>query len=332
MSEAPRRDILAMLQEYSVSLLAGVVAAMLAANLAPAWYDAVVHWRPFGGAELFGHAVDLQFLVSDIFTALFFGIAAVEITRSCLPGGDLVPPAKAMNPLIATIGGVVGPVAASTSRGWAAVRRRRLPAAHATTSPCSRTAGHRDRHDIALAWLVARTVFGRGHPAIPFRRCSRWSTTGSGSRSSRSSTAIPPIPCSAGVPRNSSPAARALAYALRRLFVASWVPTVVLAGPLAWAGPAIARLHPALALVCVVPFLSARGGAGSPLARFEHQLKPPVDLGLFFFAFTRAGVTLADVGPLTWLVLGSLVIGKTVGIAAFGGLRDAGSASRCRST
>jgi len=45
-----------------------------------------------------------------------------------------------------------------------------------------------------------------------------------------------------------------------------------------------------------------------------------VDLGLFFFAFTRAGVTLADVGPLTWLVLGSLVVGKTAGIGAFGWL------------
>src|SRR5262245_12224470 len=112
MSEAPRRDILSMLQEYSVALLAGVVAAMLAANLAPAWYDAAVHWRPFGDAQLFGHALDLDFLVSDLFMALFFGIAAAEIARSCLPGGDLNLPAKAMNPLIATIGGVVGPVAA----------------------------------------------------------------------------------------------------------------------------------------------------------------------------------------------------------------------------
>jgi NhaA family Na+:H+ antiporter len=31
-------------------------------------------------------------------------------------------------------------------------------------------------------------------------------------------------------------------------------------------------------------------------------------------------VTLADLGPLTWLVLGSLVIGKTAGIAGFGWL------------
>jgi hypothetical protein len=40
----------------------------------------------------------------------FFGIAAVEITQSFLPGGDLNPVKKAVNPLMATLGGVIGPV------------------------------------------------------------------------------------------------------------------------------------------------------------------------------------------------------------------------------
>jgi NhaA family Na+:H+ antiporter len=112
----------------------------------------------------------------------------------------------------------------------------------------------------------------------------------------------------------------AVAFAFRRLGAASWLPTVALAGPLAWTGLALARLHPALALVFVVPFLPAEGGEGSPLVRFEHQLKLPVDLGLFLFAFSQAGVTLADVGPMTWLVFGSLAVGKTAGIALFGAL------------
>jgi NhaA family Na+:H+ antiporter len=41
---------------------------------------------------------------------------------------------------------------------------------------------------------------------------------------------------------------------------------------------------------------------------------------LFFFAFTQAGVELGAVGPLTWLILASLVVGKTAGIAGFGAL------------
>ncbi len=106
-----------------------------------------------------------------------------------------------------------------------------------------------------------------------------------------------------------------VAFALRRLGARSWWPNVALAGPLAWAGLTLARLHPALALVFVVPFLPRPA-----LERFEHQTKLAVDLGLFFFAFTQAGVTLADIGPLTGLVLGGLVIGKSAGIASFGAL------------
>jgi NhaA family Na+:H+ antiporter len=105
-----RRRLIDVLQEFSIPLLAGVAAAMLAANAAPDAYERVVHWRPFGDAALFGYALDLHYLVNELFMALFFGIAAVELTRSCLPGGDLNPPAKAVNPLIATIGGVLGPV------------------------------------------------------------------------------------------------------------------------------------------------------------------------------------------------------------------------------
>ena len=48
-------------------------------------------------------------LINDIFMALFFGIAAKEITESVLPGGALNPPSKAVNPLLGTIGGIVGP-------------------------------------------------------------------------------------------------------------------------------------------------------------------------------------------------------------------------------
>ena len=46
-----------------------------------------------------------------VFMVLFFGIAAKEITEACLPGGNLNPLRKAVNPLFATVGGVVGPVA-----------------------------------------------------------------------------------------------------------------------------------------------------------------------------------------------------------------------------
>ena len=109
-----------------------------------------------------------------------------------------------------------------------------------------------------------------------------------------------------------------------------------------WSGLALTHLHPALALVFVVPFLPGprrdiglfsgqdevdRMGPAlaedlhiehSPLDRFESRMKRFVDFGLFFFAFANAGVPLTSIGPLTWLILGSLIVGKTLGISALG--------------
>jgi NhaA family Na+:H+ antiporter len=183
--------------------------------------------------------------------------------------------------------------------------------------------------DIALAWLVARAVFGRGHPAIDFLLLLAVVDDGIG---------LAIIAIFYGDPAHpAQPAFLALvalgmaaAYALRRFGVRSWLPYIAIGGPLSWAGLTLARLHPALALVFIVPLLPGptrdtgwfvdADESHSPLHQFEHQLKRFVDFGLFFFAFTQAGVTLEDVGPMTWLVLGSLVVGKTAGIALFGGL------------
>lgn len=341
MSNTPRRGFINLLQEFSIPLLSGVAVAMLAANLAPDWYHHAVHWRPFGDLTLMGHPLDLHFIVNDIFMVFFFGIAAKEITEACLPGGDLNPPAKAMNPLIATLGGVFGPIAvfflgltllfsigvyetgvddyAALMRGWG------VPTAT----------------DIALAWLVARAVFGAGHPAVNFLLLLAVADDAIG---------LVIIAVFYGDPAN--PAApqflglvllgMAAVFVMRRMNVKSWLPYIAVGGPLAWTGLMLAHLHPALALVFIVPFLPGpRRDVGmfvdedevdkmgdalagdlhvehSPLHNFEHRMKLFVDFGLFFFAFTQAGVALADIGPMTWLILSSLVIGKTLGVTLFG--------------
>ena len=58
----------------------------------------------------------LHFLVNDIFMCFFFGLAIKEVTEALLPGGSLSPLRRATNPLMATLGGVLGPVAAYASR------------------------------------------------------------------------------------------------------------------------------------------------------------------------------------------------------------------------
>jgi len=342
MSATPRNGVVNLLQEFSIPLLSGVAVAMLAANLAPDWYHHAVHWRPFGDAlTLGGHAIDLHFLVNEIFMVFFFGIAAKEITEACLPGGDLNPPAKAMNPLISTIGGVVGPVAVFFVGLHLLIGVGAFDTAAHPYEELMRGWGVPTATDIALAWLVARAVFGAGHPAVNFLLLLAVADDAIG---------LVIIAVFYGDPHNPAApewlalvlAGMALAFAMRRAGLKSWVPYIAIAGPLSWCGLWLAHLHPALALVVIVPFLPGpRRDVGlfvdadevdrmgedlagdlhmqhSPLHNFEHSLKLFVDLGLFFFAFTQAGVELAVIGPMTWLILGSLVIGKTIGITLFG--------------
>jgi NhaA family Na+:H+ antiporter len=337
-SEQTNRKWVNILQEFSIPLLAGVAVAMSWANLDHESYEHLIHLAPFGPLDVFGHRVTIHWLVNDIFMVFFFGIAAKEITESALPGGSLNPISKSVNPLLATLGGVVGPVLVFfvglsmiyggpgddmtvLRRGWG------VPTAT----------------DIALAWLVARTVFGRGHSAVDFLLLLAVADDAIGLVIIAVFYGDPSLP--------TQPEFLLLilvgmgaAYGMRRAGLNSWVPYVAVGGPLAWLGLSLAHMHPALALVFIVPFLpgphrdtgmfrdadevdemgEVRAEAlhieHSPLHDFEHQLKFFVDMGLFFFAFTNAGVELASIGPMTWLILGSLVIGKTVGVTGLGWL------------
>ncbi len=334
-----------LLQEFSIPLIVGVFAALAFANLNPSLYDTLVHTplhKLFGvmwhgaahgshhGAHGWEHCLTLHFLINDIFMVLFFGIAAKEITEACLPGGALNPISKAINPLLATLGGVLGPVGLfllvnawvgdpAWTRGWG------IPTAT----------------DIALAWLVARCVFGKGHPAVSFLLLLAVADDAIG---------LGIIAIAYPDPAHPTLWANALwilpgmvaALSLRLWKVQNWVPYVLVGGGLSWWGLYSAHLHPALALVFIVPFLPgprrdwglyeessdydaleeeahSRGThqAHSPLENFEHNLKVFVDFGLFFFAFANAGVPFSGITGLTWIVVLSLLVGKTIGITAF---------------
>jgi NhaA family Na+:H+ antiporter len=340
-SEPRHRRFVNFLQEFSIPLLVGVVVAMLAANLLPYWYGHAVHWKPFGDLQVFGHDVTLHFLVNDVFMVLFFGIAAKEITESCLPGGSLSPMKKAINPILATLGGVAGPVIVFFLGLWALFQSGVYSPELHDVDALRRGWGVPTATDIALAWLVARAVFGNGHPAINFLLLLAVADDGIGLVIIAVFYGDPSLPVRPEF-LTLIAAAMAFAFALRKLGVKYWAPYIWVGGPLAWLGLMLAHLHPALALVFVVPFLPGpHRDIGlfakedevdlmgpelaadlhyehSPLHNFEVRHKLFVDFGLFFFAFTNAGVSLAGIGPMTWLILGSLVIGKVVGISSLG--------------
>lgn len=301
-----------LLREFSVPLILGVLTAVVWANLDPAGYEAFDYGHILG-------PFNFHFITNELFMVFFFGIAAVEITQSFLPGGDLNPVRKAVNPLLSTFGGVFGPVAVyfllnhfigspAFANGWG------IPTAT----------------DIALAWLVARIIFGNNHPVIAFLLLLAIADDGIGLAIIAIFYPDPTVPVAPQWMFLTLMGMLA-AFLLRKVKIKSYWPYLALGGSASWFGLHQAHLHPALALVFIVPFLphpwretrhlfEADPRDRSTLARFEHDWKIIVDFGLFMFGLANAGVAFSEVGTATWLVLVSLVLGKTLGIFAFGSI------------
>ena len=114
-----------------------------------------------------------------------------------------------------------------------------------------------------------------------------------------------------------------IAFVMRKKGVKSWPLYIFGPGILSWYGLYSAHLHPALALVAIVPFLPS-GDHGdhseekshshdSPLVNYLHSTSVFVDFGLFFFAFANAGVQFSSISTITWVIFFSLIAGKTIG-------------------
>jgi len=295
------------IREYSIPLILGVIIALAWANILPDGYHNFLHHEILLG-------INFHFFVNDVFMVFFFAIAAVEITKSLLPGGALNPIKKAVTPLMATAGGILGPVAVffilnsligspDFIRGWG------IPTAT----------------DIALAWLVARVVFGSGHSAVSFLLLLAIADDAVGLAIIAIFYPDPTMP--------TEPtwlllvvAGMALAFILRRMKVQSYWPYIFGSGALSWIGMHNAHLHPALALVFIVPFLihpvtqNGELTSHSSLDHFEHQFKPFVDIGLIMFGISNAGVVFSGISNLTWIVFGALLIGKSLGVFAMGSI------------
>ncbi|HEY6007940.1 MAG TPA: Na+/H+ antiporter NhaA, partial [Geobacteraceae bacterium] len=225
-----------LLREFSIPLLAGVLTALVWANVSPAGYHHFIHDRLLG-------PLSFHFLTNDIFMAFFFAIATAEITQSCLPGGDLNPPARAVNPLLATAGGVAGPVAVylllnrvigspALANGWG------IPTAT----------------DIAFAWLAARLIFGANHPVIAYLLLLAIADDAIGLviiALFYPDPLHPVVPLWLGL----TVVGMFVAFVLRRSKVRSYWAYLLGGGLPSWFGLYNAHLHPALALTFIIPFL-----------------------------------------------------------------------------
>lgn len=328
---------------YSLLLLTGAALALVWANVDYASYQHLVHFVLWENAPI-GHAhmvdgemhrtITLHYLVNDICMAFFFAIAAKEVWEGIiLEGGDLRGK-KAVTPLIATAGGMIGPAAVylaigaimgvfdQYAQGWA------IPTAT----------------DIAFSYLVGRIIFGAGHPAIPFLLLLAIADDAGGM-----------VILAVFYPTGELQPAwllLSLAAAVSVYVLANWLPTrldrgkqhrpnstwmrqkasfwpYAIAGAISWYGFHNAGIHPALGLLPIVPtiphadkpygfFAEAEAHLTDLLNWIEHRLKYFVEVMLFFFGLLNAGVVFSAFGEPTWMVLGGLIIGKPVGIFLMG--------------
>jgi len=284
--------------DHSGLLVAGTVLALAWANVARESY------------ERFAHA--LHFVVNDIGMMFFFALAAKEVVEATAPGGALHSPRRSAVPLVAAVGGMVGPAAIYAAlvlafdrpelmRGWAI--------------PCAT--------DIAFSYLVGRVIFGAKHPAIPFLLLL-----------AIADDALGLLILAAFYPTGELRptefvvvlgAALTFAWWLRSRRTLNFWPYIAGAGIVSWVAFYRGGLHPALALVPVMPFLphTARDRGlfvasrlHDPLNEFEHRWKIPVQGILFFFGLVNAGVEFASVGAGTWIVLTAILLGKPIGIVS----------------
>jgi NhaA family Na+:H+ antiporter len=361
-SKKPRSRVASFVFENSIFLIGGSIIALVWANVAPDSYDRFIHHDLITGeysspekatgkdaeaevaeestgdsdtetgeerkarettegeaaeeeaAEDASHGhynFSLYFLINELMMAFFFAIAGSEVWEALLPGGALSNPKKAATPLLATLGGLAGPAAVyiggcyafgrmDISRGWAI--------------PCAT--------DIAFSYIVARFIFGPGHPAIAFLLLLAIADDAAG-------LIILAVFYQTGELHLSwllaSVLAVAIGFRFQKMKLHSFWWYLLIPGVLSWVGFLKSGIHPALGLVPVIItmphahtdlgiFAREELNQDDTLNRFTKWWADPVELILGLFSLVNAGVSFSSVGAATWLVLAGLLIGKPIGI------------------
>ncbi len=336
------------LNEYSILLIAGAIIALIWANIDYNSYHHFVEFSIWDHNSLIGHAhygadgtveyrsLTLHYLVNDFLMAAFFFIAGKEVWEAIILRDGSLRGKKALGPLVATFGGMIGPILiylaiayafGSTSydalkNGWA------VPTAT----------------DIAFSYLIGRVIFGAGHPAVRFLLLLAIADDAAG----LIILAIfyPQAPLQLEwlllsvfaaffiwlifneMPRRRDRGLQNRPHStrMRKLF-GPW--PYVIGALISWYGFQQAGIHPALGFLPIIPaiphadrafgiFAASEKYLTDLLNVIEHSLRIPVDIVLFLFGLCNAGVALTSSGPATWAVLGGLLIGKPLGIYLVG--------------
>jgi Na+:H+ antiporter, NhaA family len=295
--------------EHLALLPLGALIALVWVNTAPESYYA------FTSA--------MSFAVNDIAMVLFFALMTKEVVEATAPGGVLHPWRRALLPVCASIGAAAVP-ALMYVRIVDAFDEPRLSIAW----PVSLSM------DLAIVYFVARLIF-RTHPVIPFLLLLGIASDALGFLSLAVFNQTREVHLASGALILAG--AICIAAGLRWSRVRSFWPYLLAAGSVSWVGFFWIGLHPALALVPIIPFLphaardpgffvDARPNARDTLSQFERWWQYPGQVALFFFGLVNAGVPIGALEPGTLGLPIAVIIGKPlgvligVGLASLGGL------------
>lgn len=271
-------------------------------------------WANTAAETYFVTAQTMRFVVNEIAMAFFFGLIMQEILEATMNGGALHSWRRWSLALVGAAGGVAGASGAYLLYvhghyesllvgGW--------PIACAV--------------DVAAAYYVLKSILPKSG-LLPFVLLLAIATDLFGIL-----VVAPRYPGAA--PRAGGAvlfiAALAVAAAMRAKGVRAFWPYLAVCGTLSWLAFLWEGLHPALALVPIVPFLPHEPRRLDLLAdppdddavhHFEHEWNSVVQATLFLFGLVNGGVMLRGYDTGTWALLLAALVGRPLGILAAVGI------------
>jgi NhaA family Na+:H+ antiporter len=265
-------------------------------------------WANLAGESYFTFAHALAFPVNEIGMALFLGLITQEAIEAAMPGGALHTWRRWGLPIVAAAGGLLG--AAFVYLGFVSWRHEAV-LVQAWPVACA--------IDIAAGYYVLKAIFGRSG-ALPFLLVIGIATSATGALILALWPAFTTDHLAAAA---LLVVAVSLAAAMRRSGIRGFWPYLAVCGTLSWFAFYWAGVHPALALIPIVPFLphEPRGldlftdpADDDAVRHAEHEWTSSAQVVLFLFGLVNAGVMLRGYDTGTWAVLAAGLIGRPAGI------------------
>ena len=332
------------LLDNSLLLVIGAVIALVWANCGQSAQDAYHHilHAHFGFMDnpIFGSDIgdgsgmkhfDLHFFINDFLMAFFFMAAGKEVFEATFPGGALHNPKQAATPLIATAGGVLGPICVYLLIAFLFHGAFGYEMSTGTPNDLMHGWAVPTATDIAFSAMIARIIFGGKHPAVPFLLLLAIADDAVG-------LVIIALCFGSGFGLNTVfgllgvAALMCLGYFVfnKKLKWNSWVPYFVLMLG-SWLCFGYAGIHCSLGFIPIVvcmPHAAEDDGVHSDdergkddaLNKLQTAFYVPTEIILGLFGWASAGVAFTTIGFPTACVAFALIIGKMVGIFTFGGI------------